>query len=188
MGYSVIVSGDTSFPLDMKTCVGHIISDASELGTVSVTATAGAYNNLTVDSNAALRQNDIIQIPGAGTAGGNLAVIVSQIGNFSSQVDLTKICIRQQRPIITAVTNAVCSPYYKVFTRFRPESIVLTNLNTLDRYEWRREMLENQCIKTTANGVRTLSDSGIFPVAFGFFFHPSMLAPSQSMAFECTFR
>lgn len=188
MGYSYKVPGAGDFPHGMTEVNGIITTDATAQPTMTVTAAAGAYNNLTCNSNVGFRQNDVIQINGADTAGGNLATIMSQIGQQNTTADPTRFCIRQQRPVVTAVADVPTSPYYKVWTRFRPDYVRLLNLATQEQWEWWREMAENTAIKTTAAGVRTIAaDTGIWPMMFGFHFHPSFLGISQSAVFDVRF-
>jgi hypothetical protein len=168
---------------------GLIETDATAKVISTLTATAAQYDNITVNDWGDIRQNDVIQVNGSGTAGANRAYIVAGLGQRSNNAATrTMIWIRQQRPIITAVTAVNVSPYFMIRTRFRPDKVVLTNLNTGDRYEWIREMDENTAIKIAANGtVAMLADSGIWPMANGFAFHPSLLDVSQKMAYEVSF-
>ena len=155
---------------------------------LQVTAAAGSFNNVVVNSNAGVTQNDIIEIPGAGTAGAPLATIVTIIGRSDATVDSTRICIRQQRPIITSVTAALSPVYHRVWTRKRPRGIKLVNLTTLSVYEWFDGMDENTALSTSATGARALLRSGgIWPSMWCFDFHPNLLGVNQKMSYEVAF-
>lgn len=188
MGYAVNIQNAGNFRPRISGLVGSLSTDATAMPTMQVTAGAGGYSDLTCDSNALFRQNDLIQVPGAGAAGANLLAFIRVLGRADTTADATKFGIRQQRPIITAVAAAPVSPYYRVWTRYRPDYVKLTHLGTGDTYEWYREMDENTAIKTAANGAKTImSDSGIVTSAFGFHFHPSLLGVSSQMVFEVRF-
>lgn len=172
-----------------STCVeGLIITDATAIPSMTVTPTAGQYNNIVCSDNTGFKQTDLIQIDGGGTAGANMLVLMSVIGRSDTTVDTTKICIKQYRPVITAVGPVAVSPYYKVWTRFRPSKVELFNRTTLIKYEWFQEMYENTAIVTTAAGAVSESvDTGIFTSNIGFAFHPSLLGTSSTMMFKATF-
>lgn len=189
MAYTYSIQNMGEIKIRTEYVTGLIVADATTIPTMDVTVTAGQYNNIVVSDNTPFLQNDVIQIDGAGTAGANLMTMITVIGQSDTTVNTARICVRQYRPAITAVGPVAVEPYYKVWTRFRPDRISLLNLTTLDRYEWFREMEENTAIKTTGSTgvVTSLVDSGIFPTMMGFTFHPSLLSESESMVFECWF-
>lgn len=189
MGYKYRSTNAGQTGILASSITGLIETDATAKVVSTVTAAAGQYDDVTVNDWGDIQQNDIIQINGAGTAGANRAFIVAGLGKRSNNAATrTLIWLRQQRPIITAVSGVSVSPYFMVRTRFRPDKVVLTNLNTGDRYEWLREMDENTARKVAANGTVTMmADSGIWPMANGFAFHPSLLDVSQKMAYEVSF-
>lgn len=189
MGYKYRSTNGGQIGIHSSGISGVIETDSTAKVISTLTAAAAAYENLTVNDWGDIRQNDVIQVNGSGTAGANRAYIVAGLGQRSNNAATrTLIWIRQQRPIITAVNAVNVSPYFMVRTRFRPDKVVLTNLNTGDRYMWIRDMDENTAIKTAANGTVTMmADSGIWPMANGFAFHPSLLDVSQKMAYEVSF-
>ncbi|KAF1041314.1 MAG: hypothetical protein GAK35_03404 [Herbaspirillum frisingense] len=189
MGYKYKATNAGQLSIHAVSINGIIETDSTAKVLSNVTAAAAQYDDLTVSDWGDIQQNDIIQVNGAGNAGANKAFIVGGLGKRSNAAATrTLIWLRQQRPILTAVSAVPVSPYFMVRTRFRPDKVVLTNLNTGDRHEWLREMDENTARKIAANGVVTmLADSGIFPLANGFAFHPSLLDVSQKMAYEVAF-
>lgn len=184
--YKVLDQNDYSFISPMMS--GIITTDASTLATMTISPTANQFNNIVVSDNTNFVQNDLIQVNGAGTSGTNMVSIITVIGNSSTATSSTLVCVRQYRPFLTAVTTVSTTAYYKVWTRFEPQRITLLNLVTLVKYEWFREMNENTCYVTTSGGTLSLSsDTGIFPGAFGFAFHPSLLGVSSTMSFKVDF-
>lgn len=167
---------------------GVITTDATAIPVMNVTASAAQYDNITCDDNTGFKQCDLIQLDGGGTAGANMLLFLTVIGRSDTTADTTKFCIRQQRPVITAVGPVAASPYYKVWTRFRPNYVELLNRSTLVKYSWKYGANENTTIKTTAAGVVTSEvDTGIVTASFGFAFHPALLGTSEIMDFMVLF-
>lgn len=189
MGYKYRSTNGGQIGIMTSMLTGIIETDAVAKVISNVTAAAGQFDDVTVSDWGDIVQNDVIQINGGGPGGSNRACIVGGLGQRSNfAATRTLIWLRQQRPVVTAVAAVPVSPYFLIRTRFRPDKVVLTNLTTGDRYEWLREMNENTARKFAANGsVTMLNDSGIFPMAFGFAFHPSLLDVSQKMAYEVNF-
>lgn len=188
MAYTYQIDKKRNISFQDTSLSGTITTDATAIPVMNVTAGAAAYNDIDCDDNTGFKQCDLIQLNGGGTAGGNMLLFISVIGRINTTVDTTKFCVRQQRPVITAVGPVAVSPYYKVWTRFRPNYVELFNRNTLVKYSWKYGANENTTIKTTAAGVVTSEvDTGIVTATFGFAFHPSLLGTSEVMDFMVLF-
>lgn len=184
--YQIYNAGTLSY--NSRSVEGILTTDAVAHPSMTVTPGAGAYANITCSNNTGFQQADVIQINGGGTAGANMMVYLRVIGRSDTTVDTTKICIRQYRPVITAVGPVTVSPYYKVWTRFRPAKVELFNRTTLIKYEWYYGMNENTVIITDATGaVSETVDTGIVTSCIGFAFHPSLLGTSSTMMFKAIF-
>lgn len=188
MAYTYKLDKKTNISFGDSYASGIITADATAIPSMNVTASAGGYANITCNDNTGFKQCDLIQLNGGGTAGANMLLFLTVIGRADTTVDTTKFCIRQHRPVITAVGPVAVSPYYKVWTRFRPTYIELFNKTTLIKYSWKYGDNENTKITTTALGaVSSDVDTGIVPGSFGFAFHPTLLAPNESMTFLVLF-
>lgn len=184
--YQIYNAGTLSY--NSRSVEGILTTDAVAHPSMTVTPGAGAYANITCSNNTGFQQADVIQINGGGTAGANMMVYLTVIGRADTTVDTAKICIRQYRPVITAVGPVTVSPYYKVWTRFRPAKVELFNRTTLIKYEWYYGMNENTVIITDAAGaVSETVDTGIVTSCIGFAFHPSLLGTSSTMMFKAIF-
>ena len=184
--YQIYNAGTLSY--NSRSVEGILTTDAVAHPSMTVTPGAGAYANITCSDNTGFKQTDVIQIDGGGTAGANMMVYLRVIGRSDTTVDTTKICIRQYRPVITAVGPVTVSPYYKVWTRFRPAKVELFNRTTLIKYEWYSGMNENTVIITDAAGaVSETVDTGIVTAGIGFAFHPSLLGTNSTMMFKAIF-
>lgn len=167
---------------------GEAISDAVATPTTTITAAAGAFQNLTTADNTGFFPGDIVEIVGSGPAGTNDWYTAATIGNSNITADITKVSIRQLKPPSTAVTEATMTQYQFVDTVFAPNSITLFNRATLDSYEWKRGYSQNSALKISANGVRTKLTSGaIIQTPVGFWFHPSLIGLSNTLEWSVTF-
>lgn len=79
--------------------------------------------------------------------------------------------INKQHGYVTMPATAITADDSVVFTTgFRPRKVVVENVTDRIRIEWYEGMADNSCIKTAANGTRTLetTNGGITVSANGF--------------------
>lgn len=79
--------------------------------------------------------------------------------------------INKQHGYVTMPATAITAADSVVFTTgFRPRKVVVENVTDRIRIEWYEGMADNSCIKTAANGTRTLetTNGGITVSANGF--------------------
>lgn len=79
--------------------------------------------------------------------------------------------INKQHGYVTMPATAITATDSVVFTTgFRPRKVVVENVTDRIRIEWYEGMADNSCIKTAANGTRTLetTNGGITVSANGF--------------------
>lgn len=167
---------------------GEVVSDAVAAPSTTITAGAGAFQNMTTADNTGFLPGDIVEIVGSGPAGADDWFTAVTIGNSNMTADTTKVSIRQLKPISTAVAAAAMTQYQFVETVYAPNSITLFNRATLDSYEWKRGYSPNTALKTSANGVRAKLTSGaIIQTPVGFWFHPSLIGLSNTLEWSVTF-
>ncbi|MPQ56323.1 hypothetical protein [Duganella sp. FT27W] len=167
---------------------GEVISDAVAAPSTTITAAAGAFQNLTTADNTGFSPGDIVEIVGSGPAGTDDWFTAVTIGNSNMTADTTKVSIRQLKPISAAVASAAMTQYQFVDTVYAPNSITLFNRATLDSYEWKRGYSQNTALKTSANGVRTkLTSAAIVQSPVGFWFHPSLIGLNNTLEWSVTF-
>jgi hypothetical protein len=67
-------------------------------------------------------------------------------------------------------TAIVTTDYIEEVLGFVPNRVVFTNVTDRITIEWQKGMADNTCVKTAANGTRTLetTNGGITPTATGF--------------------
>jgi hypothetical protein len=187
MAYSIIRDGGAIRPR-IRSLTGTITTDAAAQPSTTMTATAGQFNNITVGNNAVFNHNDVVLVPGGGTAAADMAVSLSVFGPSNGTASTTAVCVRQYRPVISAVAGVTITAYYKVWTRFRPRKIRLFNRNTLYTYLWQQEMAEDTAYQITNAGAQTLlTTGGIWPMMEGFVFAPALLGINSVMDFEAAF-
>lgn len=99
--------------------------------------------------------------------------------------------INKQHGYVTMPATAITAADSVVFTTgFRPRKVVVENVTDRIRIEWYEGMADNSCIKTAANGTRTLetTNGGITVSANGFSVLQNatlaVIAASKVLAFE----
>ncbi len=69
--------------------------------------------------------------------------------------------VNKQHGYVTMPATAITATDSVVFTTgFRPRKVVVENVTDRIRIEWYEGMADNSCIKTAANGTRTLEVTG----------------------------
>lgn len=69
--------------------------------------------------------------------------------------------LHAQGRIVFDATAITATDYVEVFPGFVPQKVVWENITDRIRIEWYAGMAANSCIKTAANGTRTLEVTGV---------------------------
>lgn len=183
MAYIVQSNSRLQYPGELSSAEYIVINDGVAQPSTTFTAGVGATQFTTAD-NTGFFPMEIIQLPG-GTAGALDWYQIRTCGVPIGVDNTIRVDTRPNKTLVTAVTAASASPYFKVPVRTMPSLVTLTNLASGTTWKWQRGMEQNTALVLSPAGV--LANGGIVCLPNSINFNPSLLGINQSMAVTVQF-